>query len=270
MIGRHFPRCVSHRVRAGNAAEGGSPPGVLPPQSRSRLQVQLSQMGHAMRVRLARGVLRGPTGARPGITVVRAPPSWNYRGARDVSGRAASSGSNLQSPSPRSTKPAHALLRLSLALYPSRPRLIDSGGILAFDAQASRKRLPGWRSLSTVGSDGASCDPGMVDEARGGAQAQGDVSCWRCDSTVSWRDYFCACGAAQELDGRLDYFEMFGCPPSVFLNLKDVEKQFKNMQRAFHPVSGCAVLHLLLICFIGFDKFSVLLKTRMVAQCMRR
>lgn len=63
---------------------------------------------------------------------------------------------------------------------------------------------------------------------------------------MSPRAYFCECGAAQLLDGRLDYFEMFDCPPSVFLELKEVEKRFKNMQRAFHPVSdgGGAVLYL--------------------------
>ncbi|CAM9378184.1 unnamed protein product, partial [Hapterophycus canaliculatus] len=59
--------------------------------------------------------------------------------------------------------------------------------------------------------------------------------CWNCNSPVSCREFFCRCGAAQLLDGRLNYFEMFNCPPSVFLELKEVEKSFKDMQRAFHP-----------------------------------
>lgn len=76
--------------------------------------------------------------------------------------------------------------------------------------------------------------------------------CWKCKSTVGPREYFCECGAVQLLDGRVDYFEMFDCPPSVFLGLKEVEKRFKNMQRAFHPVSAALskALYLLLTKFV--------------------
>lgn len=92
--------------------------------------------------------------------------------------------------------------------------------------------MPGWRSLSTRASDGVS-SRGSRAEGPGGE----DNSCWRCESSISLREFFCVCGAAQLLDGRLDYFDMFECPPSVFLDLKDLETKFKDMQRAFHPVS---------------------------------
>lgn len=92
--------------------------------------------------------------------------------------------------------------------------------------------MRGWRSLSTLTPDGVSARDSR-DEGPGGE----DNSCWRCESSISLRKYFCVCGAAQLLDGRLDYFDMFECSPSVFLDLKDLETKFKDMQKAFHPVS---------------------------------
>lgn len=61
-------------------------------------------------------------------------------------------------------------------------------------------------------------------------------TCWKCGSPVSCRDFFCKCGAPQLLEGRVDYFELLGCPRSVFVEAKLLEMNFKNMQRAFHPV----------------------------------
>lgn len=119
-----------------------------------------------------------------------------------------------------------------------------------------RKRRPSWRSLSTRASDptrpGASPtegstasvprseggEGGVSDNGRAEGENDDDSSCWKCSLTVAEREFFCECGAVQPLDGRLDFFEMLGSAPSVFLDLKAVERQFKNLQRAFHPVSG--------------------------------
>jgi len=112
-------------------------------------------------------------------------------------------------------------------------------GLVAFAPHSGRKRPLGWRLLNT-GTSSEDAERGGISTGCSSSSSSSDstASCWKCGSTVSWREYFCECGAAQPLDGRLDYFEMFGCPPSVFLELKEVEKHFKNMQRAFHPVSA--------------------------------
>lgn len=114
-----------------------------------------------------------------------------------------------------------------------------SGGLLSLDRDVSRKRPLGRRLLSTrasaLGGEGGDINIGRSSSSSAGGSGS---PCWKCKSIVGPREYFCECGAAQLLDGRLDYFEMFDCPPSVFLELKEVEKRFKNMQRAFHPVSG--------------------------------
>lgn len=133
------------------------------------------------------------------------------------------------SPSPRFTKQQPPCLQLSRSAprFPSNDsgRFLSSGG-------SRKRRVPEWRSLSTRTSDGVS-SRGSRAEGPGGE----DNSCWRCESSISLREFFCVCGAAQLFDGRLDYFDMFECPPSVFLDLKDLETKFKDMQRAFHPVS---------------------------------
>eukprot|EP00752_Nemacystus_decipiens_P003129 g2896.t1 len=106
-----------------------------------------------------------------------------------------------------------------------------SDGPLNVDRSIPRKRPLGSRLLSTRTSARGG---GGGDINNGGGSSAGSP-CWKCKSIVDPREYFCECGAAQLLDGRLDYFEMFDCPPSVFLELKEVETRFKNMQRAFHP-----------------------------------
>lgn len=114
-----------------------------------------------------------------------------------------------------------------------------SDGLPSFDDRhVSRKRPPGWRLLSTRASALGGGEGGDINDGGGSSSSGAGSPCWKCKSIVGPREYFCECGAAQLLDGRLDYFEMFDCPPCVFLELKEVEKRFKNMQRAFHPVSA--------------------------------
>lgn len=67
--------------------------------------------------------------------------------------------------------------------------------------------------------------------------AADELSCWKCDSSLDDGALRCTCGAPQPLDGRLDYFEILGCPRSVFVDMKELEGNFKRIQRAFHPVS---------------------------------
>lgn len=142
-------------------------------------------------------------------------------------------------PSPPGTKQQPLSRRLSCSAL--RCPAIDSGGALA-SGSLRKRRVPTWRSLSTRASDGDNSGgrlnlQGITGSCRVEGPEDEDNSCWKCKSSVSLREFFCLCGAAQLLDGRLDYFEMFGCPPSVFLDLKGLEAKFKDMQRAFHPVS---------------------------------
>lgn len=111
-------------------------------------------------------------------------------------------------------------------------------GVITSDPRPSRKRPLGRRTLSTRTPNAASVSrSGDRDGNSNNSSSSSSRCCWKCNSTVSWREYFCKCGVAQLLDERLDYFEMFDCPPSVFLELGEIEKRFKKMQRAFHPVS---------------------------------
>lgn len=98
------------------------------------------------------------------------------------------------------------------------------GATVALNVHASRKRLLEGRRISTQ-------------ETPIGDVNNDSNNCWKCGLEVSWREHFCECGVIQPLDERLDYFALFQCTPSVFLGLKEVEMRFKNMQRAFHPVS---------------------------------
>lgn len=110
----------------------------------------------------------------------------------------------------------------------------SSDGLITFDPRPSRKRPLCRRTLSSRTPYAAFVS--RSSDSNGNSN-NSSSRCWKCNSMVSWREYFCKCGVAQLLDERLDYFEMFDCPPSVFLELGEVEKRFKKMQRAFHPVS---------------------------------
>lgn len=193
-------------------------------------------MGPAERVCLTRGILRTMAGARPGMLQTSA--SLNHslrRGISDLaSPSAASQGRQWLSLPPKTA--GNGVLRSNSVSRQCLRSGVNFSGALELNTQASRKRPPGWRSVSTGASDASNDSPGSA-SGRDNLKSHDDSSCWKCDLTVSRREYFCECGAAQPLDGRLDYFEMFGCPPAVHLDLNQLEKNFKNMQRAFHPVS---------------------------------
>lgn len=186
---------------------------------------------------LARGARRLLNGSRANIGIAAA-PSLRQRATRNASGFAlpqhVSQGREPGSP-PRTNAPVWS----SRTPRPLRDFTIDHSVILTFAARKSRKRPPLWRSrsLSTRASDPAKAKSDKGGLGNSGRAQDYEGSCWKCDLTVAEREFFCECGAVQPLDRRLDYFEMLGSPPAVFLNLKEVERQFKNMQRAFHPVS---------------------------------
>lgn len=109
---------------------------------------------------------------------------------------------------------------------------VDSRGLLRLSPCACRKLLPGWRSLSSRVMGNSAAKLSTIQKGR-------ECNCWKCKSSICSRAFFCSCGAPQPLgEGRVDYFEMFDLNPSVFLDVKELEKKFKNMQKAFHPVSS--------------------------------
>ena len=206
---------------------------------------------------LARRALRVLNGANLGIAGGRGAPLLTphhgaMRNATSVAlSQLVSQGHQPRSPPPMTNR-ANNCVWSNLVPRSARDCTVDRRRMLTpFEAPVCRKRQPSWRSLSTRASDPASPTPSSTaSSASSSAGGEGDVdnngkagdddngSCWKCSLTVAEREFFCECGAVQPLDGRLDYFEMLGSPPSVFLDLKAVERQFKNLQRAFHPVSG--------------------------------
>lgn len=140
--------------------------------------------------------------------------------------------------SPRLSTHASKEYRLSLGLRLSRPIYAHPAQSFCVDVRDSRKRPleRRWLSNKVTESDNDSLE----------GNSRKSRSCWKCMSTVRVRDFFCKCGAAQLLDERLDYFEMFDKTPAVLMDVSDVENRFKKMQRIFHPVSFaliCIIAH---------------------------
>lgn len=117
----------------------------------------------------------------------------------------------------------------------------DSKALLNGRSHVWRKRRLACRPFSNRATDDAkeSQPVGESEASQCPRGASNDCSCWKCGSSLCCREFFCGCGVAQLLDERLDYFEMFGSSRSVFMDVEDLERKFKNMQRAFHPVSSC-------------------------------
>lgn len=170
--------------------------------------------------------------------VVAAAPPLRHRATRNATGFA------IPQPVSQGRQPGSPP-RTNTSVWSSQtPRLprdctVDHSVMLTLAARISRRRQPSWRSrsLSTRASAPANAKSDGGGPGNNGRGQDDEGNCWKCDLTVAEREFFCECGAVQPLDGRLDYFEMLGSPPAVFLDLKEVERQFKNMQRAFHPVS---------------------------------
>lgn len=191
---------------------------------------------------LMKGLVRALTGVRDGTTAFKTAPACSSGSTRSIA-HLCSQQPAFPPRSPPPAKSTHAIKRPCSTLRYPQQQAVHCEGLRAFDSQGSRKRpSPVWRSLSTSRSDGSAGRAGSAGGDASTDKVQEDAICWKCESPVDWRDFFCECGAAQLLDGRLDYFEMFGHPPSVFLDTKEVEKKYKNIQRAFHPVSLLSLL----------------------------
>ena len=59
--------------------------------------------------------------------------------------------------------------------------------------------------------------------------------CWNCQSDVGG-EYFCDhCVKIQPAPPRLDYFQRFGLPRHLTIDLQDLERRFHELSRKFHP-----------------------------------
>lgn len=59
--------------------------------------------------------------------------------------------------------------------------------------------------------------------------------CWNCHSDVGG-EYFCDhCIKIQPAPSQLDYFQRFGLPRHLTINLQDLERRFHELSRKFHP-----------------------------------
>ena len=154
-------------------------------------------------------------GVRTGTTFTQLFHAWRHLSTRCVSDLASQSCPSLSTHARDRHRPSSGLKPSGLDCTTRIPSKFMSVG-----TRCSRKRPLERRWLSNKASAG-----------------DGNSPCWKCTSPVELRQFFCDCGAAQLLDERLDYFEMFHQSPSVLVDANDIEKQFKNMQRAFHPVS---------------------------------
>ncbi|XP_053325638.1 iron-sulfur cluster co-chaperone protein HscB [Spea bombifrons] len=60
--------------------------------------------------------------------------------------------------------------------------------------------------------------------------------CWSCQSVVSHADFFCpSCNSLQPPDERKDYFQVLDCETSFDLDIQELQKKYRNLQRFLHP-----------------------------------
>ncbi|XP_063769242.1 iron-sulfur cluster co-chaperone protein HscB isoform X2 [Pseudophryne corroboree] len=60
--------------------------------------------------------------------------------------------------------------------------------------------------------------------------------CWRCQSVVARAELFCpSCSALQPLDDTQDFFHMLGCDHSFDIDIQELQKTYRNLQRLLHP-----------------------------------
>jgi molecular chaperone HscB len=61
-------------------------------------------------------------------------------------------------------------------------------------------------------------------------------SCWSCGASLAPADLFCpACGRIQPVLSAVSYFEVFGLPRKLKLDLAPLEKEFYRLSRRLHP-----------------------------------
>jgi molecular chaperone HscB len=59
--------------------------------------------------------------------------------------------------------------------------------------------------------------------------------CWNCHSELGG-EYFCGhCIKIQPAPSQLDYFQRFGLPRHLTIDLQDLERRFHDLSRKFHP-----------------------------------
>lgn len=167
-----------------------------------------------------------------GVRTAKSVPRLCFVLKRSSSGNVSDIGARS---SPRLSTPASERHRPSSGWKLSRPMYAHHAQSFCRGARDSRKcRLERrWLSNKVTESDNDSLEGSLR-------------QCWKCMSTIRIRDFLCKCGAAQLLDERLDYFEMFDKTPAILIDVSDVESRFKKLQRIFHPVSSalvCMIVH---------------------------
>lgn len=62
------------------------------------------------------------------------------------------------------------------------------------------------------------------------------TECWKCKESISTNELSCpSCGAFQQPNPTITYFEIFNIPQKFEVDVQIVSKKFKDLQKIFHP-----------------------------------
>ncbi|MEE6513606.1 hypothetical protein FKM82_021354 [Ascaphus truei] len=60
--------------------------------------------------------------------------------------------------------------------------------------------------------------------------------CWSCRAALSRAELFCpSCTSLQPPDHTKDYFQVLGCDKSFNVDIQELQKKYRNLQRLLHP-----------------------------------
>ncbi|XP_018429371.1 PREDICTED: iron-sulfur cluster co-chaperone protein HscB, mitochondrial [Nanorana parkeri] len=60
--------------------------------------------------------------------------------------------------------------------------------------------------------------------------------CWSCQTVVSTSELFCpSCRSLQPPDNTKDFFQILHCDRSFDVNIQELQKKYRNLQRLLHP-----------------------------------
>lgn len=60
--------------------------------------------------------------------------------------------------------------------------------------------------------------------------------CWSCQTVVSTSELFCpSCRSLQPPDNTKDYFQILHCERTFDVNIQELQKKYRNLQRSLHP-----------------------------------
>ncbi|XP_072271567.1 iron-sulfur cluster co-chaperone protein HscB [Pyxicephalus adspersus] len=60
--------------------------------------------------------------------------------------------------------------------------------------------------------------------------------CWSCHNVVSRSELFCpSCRSLQPPDHSQDYFQILHCDRSYEINIQELQRKYRNLQRSLHP-----------------------------------